>query len=144
MPKGESVTDWYRDAWIVIVLNAAITTVHAAAHIELAILPPPPDAVFILVVIISLPILSMAMVRRITRFAWVLMLSFAASFVYGALSHFVLAGPDNALGLSQGPWSGVFQVTSGLLAVLEMAGVAVGIALIARARTPSGSVAPPA
>ena len=143
MPKGESVTDWYRDAWIVIVLNAAITTVHAAAHIELAILPPPPDAVFILV-IISLPILSMAMVRRITRFAWVLMLSFAASFVYGALSHFVLAGPDNALGLSQGPWSGVFQVTSGLLAVLEMAGVAVGIALIARARTPSGSVAPPA
>ena len=138
------MTDWYRAAWIVVVLNAAVTAVHAAAHVELAILPAPPDAVFIVVVIIALPIASMAMVRRDPRFAWLLILSFGASFFYGALSHFVFAGPDNTFGLSPGPWTGVFQVTSGILAVLEVAGVAVGIALVPRARIPSGSAAPPA
>ena len=142
--RAESVAEAYRAAWIVVAFHAVVTLVHAVAHVELAILPAPPDAVFIGVVIIALPIVSVAFLQRNARFAWVFVLSFAGSFVYGALSHFVLSGPDNALALTASTWTGVFQVTTIALAVLEALGAVIGIALVSRARTPSGPAAPPA
>jgi nucleoside-diphosphate-sugar epimerase len=135
---------WHRAAWIVIWVHLAVLLLHTGAHVALEILPALPDSLFILIAMYALPIASVAYLRRAPRAAWGLLLAFAASFVYGAISHFVIAGPDNAFRLPAGEWATTFQATTAGLAVLEGLGILAGAVLVARLRTPSEPVGPPA
>lgn len=117
---------------IVAILHAAVTVIHGAAHFALQILPPVLDTLFIVVVIIALPILSVLFIRRAIRARWSYLIAFAASFAYGALSHFVLPGVDNAFSVSASAWATTFQATTFLLAILEVLGAAIGVGLVFR------------
>ena len=132
-----------RVAMAVVFAHLGVLLVHTAAHVALAILPQALDLIFILAVMSLLPLASVAFLRQGRMVGWVYLFAFAASFVYGALSHFARAGPDYAFGLPAGVWALVFQGTTIALAVFEALGISVGVALVARLRTPSGPAEPP-
>jgi hypothetical protein len=138
------MTDWIRAAWVVVALHALVSIVHSVTHVQLSITPALSDALFIVVVILALPIVSVLLLRRSSRAAWLLSASLGASFIYGALSHFVLAGPDNAFALGGSGWATSFLATTIGLAILEVLGFGVGLILTARLKIPSGPAAPPA
>ena len=129
---------------IVAILHAAVTVIHAAAHLALQILPPVLDTLFILVVIVALPILSVLFIRTAAWARWSYLIAFAASFAYGALSHFVLPGVDNIISVSASAWATTFQATTFLLAILEVLGAAIGVGLVFRRELRPESVRPSA
>ena len=112
---------------VAVAIHTAIAIVHGAAHAALGILPPPLDAVFILAAVYVLPVASVLLIPRDPRAWWVLAIALGAAFAYGAASHFVLSGVDNAVRLPAGGWSAVFLATTVGLAIFEALGVALGI-----------------
>ncbi len=136
------MVDRYRYALIVVVLHLAFLVIHAAAHVALAILPQVLDSIFIVAVMFVSPVLALALLRRRPGVAWTLPMGFAASFAYGAMSHYVLPGPDNAFALPAGAWAAMFQATTAGLAVLEALGILAGFALVLPLRTLSGPAGP--
>jgi len=142
--EDDELPDWFRYAVIVVILHAGVTVIHAAAHFALQILPPVLDTLFILVVIVALPILSALFIRTAACARWSYLIAFAASFVYGALSHFVLPGVDNVISISASAWATIFQATTFLLAILEALGAAIGVGLVVRREPRPESVLPSA
>src|ERR1051325_4828122 len=116
----------------IIVLHAAVTVAHGAAHMKLSILMNGWQNAYILIVINLLPLVAGYLILRRARFGHVvLFLSMLGALVFGAYYHFVLAGADNVSTVAHHAshsWAQVFQVSAVLTAVLEVAGVVAGIA----------------
>jgi len=100
-----------------------IVLLHGMAHRALATPSTPADDTFRIVVITLLPILAVPLVLRGRRAAaGLLALALAASWLYGVLNHFVLAGPDYVTLVDANAWHIVFVVTASLLGCIEAAG----------------------
>jgi hypothetical protein len=80
---------------------------------------------FIAVVIFVVPLIATLMLwTRVRKLGVILLgLSLAGSLVFGASYHFVIAGPDNALGPYSSDWESAFRATAILLALIEAAGL---------------------
>jgi hypothetical protein len=115
-----------REAWWVIGLvglHAAVALAHSGAHLALTILPPAVDEIFIVLVIGVAPILALPFVLRGSRVGMgMLALAMAASWLYGAIHHFVLAGEDHVMALNAGAWQATFTITAAALFGLEAGG----------------------
>jgi hypothetical protein len=120
-----------------------VTVVHATAHFALEILPAGIDLLFIVGVIFIGPLVALVILRFNPPLAAALLaVLMGASLVYGMVSHFLVAGPDNVEFLGSQTWTVLFVGTAILLGVLEVGCLLVAvIAFWAAARTPSEPVA---
>jgi len=116
-----------------------VTLVHATAHFALQIIPAGIDLVFIVGVILIGPLVALVILRfNPPLAAGLLAVLMGASLVYGMVSHFLVAGPDNVAFIGSQTWTVLFVGTAFLLGVLEVSCLLVAIiAFWAVARTPS-------
>src|SRR5436309_9740125 len=119
------------------------TLVHATAHFALQIVPDGIDLLFIVGVIWIGPLVALVILRfNPPLAAGLLAVLMGAAFVYGLVSHFLVAGPDNVARIGSSTWTALFVATASLLGFLEASGLLVAvIAFWTAARTPSGPVA---
>src|SRR5205807_1651389 len=84
-----------------------VVLVHTVAHLELQIIPPPTDTVFILGVILIGPVAALPILRFNRPLAsGLLIVVMAAAFAYGFQSHFVIPGPDQVSNVTSAGRSG--------------------------------------
>ena len=126
-----------------VAVSAAVNVAHTASHAGQHVMSLPAwQLTYIVAVIYAAPVVAAVLLW--TRFrrsgAWLLAASMAGSLAFGLLYHFLAAGPDNVFTQPPGPWRAAFVVTAVVLALLQAAGVLVGLR-VARAtrRTTSGS-----
>ena len=119
------------------------TLVHATAHFALQIVPDGIDLLFIVGVIWIGPLVALVILRfNPPLAAGLLAVLMGAAFVYGLVSHFLVAGPDNVAFVGAQTWTVLFVGTAFLFGVLEVGCLLVAvIAFWAVARTPSEPVA---
>ena len=110
-----------------VLLHVLIVVSHGYAHSVLQINMNSWQNLYILLVINLLPLVSAVMIWRRNRLGFLLLLiSMFGALVFGCYYHFVSAGPDNVSSVGTHPWSGTFQLTAVLLAIVELAGVILG------------------
>ncbi len=129
-----------------VLAHFAVVVVHSVAHVVLGIVPGGLDAAFIGLVIVAGPLLALLFLRA-NRIVAAALLAFllGAAFIYGVVNHFVASGPDHVALVASEPWTAVFVITAALLGVLELAAMAIAVAVLRSSlRTPSGPAAPPA
>ena len=119
------------------------TLVHATAHFALQIVPAGIDLLFIVGAIWIGPLVALVILRfNPPLAAGLLAVLMGAAFVYGLVSHFLVAGPDNVAFVGAQTWTVLFVGTAFLFGVLEVGCLLVAvIAFWAVARTPSEPVA---
>src|SRR5205807_8668724 len=83
-----------------------VVLVHTVAHLELQIIPPPTDTVFILGVILIGPVAALPSLRFNRPLAsGLLIVVMAAAFVYGFQSELVILGTDHVTIVKSDPWT---------------------------------------
>ena len=115
----------------IIAMHAIVAAAHSAAHMNLNILMNGWQNLYILLVIVLLPLVAGYLIWKRARGGYlILFLSMLGALVFGGYYHFVLAGADNVSTVghhAMRSWAQVFQVSAALLALVEFAGVAVGV-----------------
>ncbi len=113
----------------VVTVHVLTVTVHSAAHASLQIFMAPWQNAYILSVIVALPIVAGVLLWRRRQSGFLLLfVSMAGSLVFGGYYHFLAPGPDNISELGHHAWTIPFQVSAMLLAIIEAAGAAIGVA----------------
>lgn len=124
-----------RFALMTVIVHAAVSTLHGAAHKILGVSLTMFQSLFVIVVIAAAPLLAGVLLWKKTSEAGAVMLliSMAGALVFGVYYHFVAISPDHVshvAALSQSLWVPVFQVTAFLLAPIEALGVAAAVLLL--------------
>ena len=116
-------------ALILVAIHALVLSAHDAAHRELAIHLNVWQTIFAYSVIVVAPVLAAVMIfTRYTRFGFgLLAVSMLGALVFGVYHHFILESPDHVAFLPEGELQGLFRVTAAAMAVVELAGVGIGI-----------------
>jgi len=113
---------------LLVILHIVIQVPHGIAHNMLHIEMSRWQSLYILIVINLLPIVAAIMVWRRKRSGFLLLLlSMAASFVFGVFYHVIASGPDNVNSLGIHPWSNTFLWSAIFLALVEAAGAFIGL-----------------
>ncbi len=111
-------------------LDLAVNVIHALAHIGVNIWLSFLGNVFVVVVILVAPLVSLFLLHT-ARLEWLgallLFLSMLAAFLFGVWNHFLLPGSDNIRKVPPGVWQQPFQATAVLLTILQVAGIGIGI-----------------
>jgi len=117
-----------RYSTIAVLLHAAVTAPHAAAHAGADARLSPAGNAFVALVIVLAPFVALALMRfgRPREGALLLFAAMLGALLFGIINHFVLPGPDNVAAVAEA-WRSTFWFTSALLVVTEAAGVAVGV-----------------
>lgn len=128
-----------------VLVHLVVVLVHTVAHLVLQILPQPPDAAFILFVILIGPVAGLPILRfNRTLAGGLVAVLMASAFAYGFQSHFLAEGPDHVALVAGNPWTDVFAVTAAIIGALEILTAILGVAvMLSRPRRPSGSAGPP-
>jgi hypothetical protein len=105
-------------------VHFAVLVVHGSAHSHLSIGVSTWQKAFIAIVIIVTPLVATTMLwsRRRKLGVILLGLSLAGSLAFGVSYHFLIPGPDNAIGMFRSDRRPAFQATAVLLALTEAAG----------------------
>lgn len=113
-------------ATVLVLVRFAVLVVHGGAHSHLNIGVSAWQKAFIAIIIFVTPLIATMMLwTRARKLGVVLLgLSLAGSLVFGVSYHFVIAGPDNALGPYHSDWESAFRATAVLLALIEASGLA--------------------
>jgi hypothetical protein len=108
-----------------LLVNITHGLAHRALHVGLTL----PASIFVIVVVLIVPLLSMALVWTVKeRLGLILLtLSMSASFLFGLYHHFLAMGPDHVNSQPWGPWGLVFGVTAYALLITEAIGTYTGI-----------------
>jgi cytochrome bd-type quinol oxidase subunit 2 len=108
-------------ATLVVLLHLAVSAVHGVAHDKLAIVLTDFQRLFVLAVILAAPVLAAILLwtRLRDAGAWLLLVSMAGAFIFGAYYHFIFPSLDNVSMITSGDWKLPFQITAVLLAILE-------------------------
>ena len=111
-------------ATFLVLVHFAVLIAHGSAHSHLSIGVSTWQKAFIAIIIFVVPLVATMMMwsRRRKLGVIVLGLSMAGSLAFGVSNHFLIAGPDYALGLFHSNWRSVFQATAVLLALIEAGG----------------------
>jgi hypothetical protein len=119
------------------VVHFLISLVHGFAHSRLHIDMNQWQSLYILIVITVLPLISAVLLWRTqtTSGFWLLLISMLGSLLFGGYYHFIAAGADNVSSLGSHSWVQPFQLTAVLLAIIEAAGVLVGMLGAFKARS---------
>ncbi len=132
MNERQSISNVVRLALAMIVVHAAVATLHGAAHRILGIELSPLQTLYVVLVITLAPLAAgLLLWKRIARAgAIVLACSMAGASVFGAYNHFVAISADHVAHLSSathGGWVVIFQATAIMLAFIEPFGVWIGL-----------------
>jgi hypothetical protein len=122
--------------WAAILAHLAITILHGATHRGAGVLLAAWQGAFVLSVIIVLPLVAgilLTIRRRIG--ARLLLLSMAASLIFGVLFHFVLPTSDHVAHVSSGPWQRPFIFSAAALAISEVVGCVAGVVAVRNFRS---------
>ena len=124
-------------AVVIVSLDLVVNAIHALAHIGANIWLSFLGNVFVVVVILVAPLVSLFLLHtaQLERLgALLLFLSMLAAFLFGVWNHFLLPGSDNIGHVPPGVWQQPFQVTAVLLTILQAAGTAIGLWCLFEAR----------
>ena len=129
-------------AWIgtlVVAANAAFLTVHTIAHFQLDILLGPLANLYVVVVIIIAPILAVVLLWTGPQrpAACLLFFSMLGSFLFGGYHHFIADSRDHVAQVPASAWGTAFIVSAVAMAVIELAGCAVGLWAASASREPA-------
>ena len=117
-------------AVVIVSLDLVVNAIHALAHSGANIWLSFLGNVFIVVVILVAPLVSLFLLHT-ARLEWLgallLFLSMLAAFLFGVWNHFLLPGSDNIGQVPPGVWQQPFKVTAVLLTILQAAGIGIGI-----------------
>jgi hypothetical protein len=118
----------------VVVLHLAIAVVHGAAHAGAVVPLSALGNAFVLVVIIAGPLAGLLVwaLFDARAGAWIIAATLGASFAFGFINHFLIAGADHVAHVA-GPWREMFGATAILLAIAEALGS--GMAVWSAVRT---------
>src|SRR5690349_14056793 len=95
-----------------VLVHFIVTLVHATSHFALQIIPAGIDLIFIVGVILIGPLVALAILRfNPPLAAGLLAIMMGASFVYGLVSHFLVAGPDDVVFVGSQTWNVLFVGT---------------------------------
>ena len=102
---------------------------HGQAHDKLSVGLSSWQNIYVLVVIAIAPLVAMLLLwtRFIRMGLLVLVVSMAASLIFGVAYHYVVVSPDHVSHLPPGDAQGQFRVTAMLLVLTELFGVVVGL-----------------
>jgi hypothetical protein len=122
-----------------VALHAVVAGLHRAAHEELHIDLSQTQWAFVIVVITVAPVLAAVLLwTPLGRAgAWLLALSMAGSFAFGAYYHFIAMSNDHVSQVPAGRWGTIFEITAYLLAFLEA--LACGVGVWAAVRRPAAA-----
>ena len=113
---------------LAVAFHFVISLAHGVAHSRLHIDMNLRQAVYILLVITLLPLVSGFLLWRASRGGFFLLLiSMLGALIFGGYYHFIAAGADNVASLGSHSWAPAFQATAVLLAITEVAGVLTGL-----------------
>jgi hypothetical protein len=108
----------------IVLLHLVVSVPHGMAHSELHIQMQLWQNVYIWLIITILPLVAAILIWKRRRAGFLLLLlSMAGSFLFGVFYHFIAAGPDNVAQAA----TGTFRMTAVLLALIEAAGVVIGL-----------------
>lgn len=118
---------------IVVVAHLVVNLLHGNAHTSLGVGLSTWQTVYVFSVILSAPLLALAL--SFTRYAraglWLLLFSMLGSLIFGFLYHYVIISTDHVSHLPPGDARGMFRTTALLLLITEALGVIVaGLALL--------------
>jgi len=114
---------------VAVLAHLAVNLLHGRAHEALGVGLSAWQNVYVIVVILIAPLVAMVLLW--TRFArlglLVLVVSMAASLIFGLVYHYVIVSPDHVSHLPPGDAQGTFRMTALLLILTELFGVVVGL-----------------
>lgn len=118
-------------ALALILIHLVISILHGRAHQAAMVELTTFGKVYVSVVITLAPLLAAALLftRKRKIGALLLTLSMSGSFIFGVWYHFLSQTSDNVTQV-HGPWHSTFLATAIALAVLELAGIVVGLRLM--------------
>lgn len=113
----------------ILVIHAVVSIIHKLAHLNLAIELSARQELGVVLIFVLAPIVTLFFLWT-NRLRWgflLLLLTMAASFVFGGVNHFVWITEDHVFHAPPGELRWLFQATAYLMAVLEVVGMAVGL-----------------
>ncbi|MBC7930162.1 MAG: hypothetical protein H7Z38_06290 [Rubrivivax sp.] len=122
---------------LAVAAHFAASVLHGLAHVETGVYLGPLGNLFVALVITVAPLVAAALLWTTRARAGALLLagSMAGSLVFGVYNHFVVVSPDHVLHVPGAEaWRRVFQVSSVLLALSEVAGCIVGVWALGRSQ----------
>ena len=121
---------------LAVLVHLVVSIVHGNSHERLSVGLSTWQNTFVLIVVVLAPLIAMVFIW--TRYARaglvVLVISMAASLIFGVVYHYVVISPDHVSHLPPGDAQGLFRTTALLLVVTELFGVAVGLLALRESR----------
>jgi hypothetical protein len=119
-------------AALVVLVHTIVMLVHGAAHMQLNIGLSPCASIYVLGIVGIGPITGLFFLRssRQRTGATILFITMMGALLFGLWNHFIAHGADHVMHLQAGAWRLPFQVTAGLLACSEAAGIIIASALL--------------
>ncbi len=130
-------------ATAVVVAHLLVNVAHGLAHRELQVGLVASDAIFVIVVILTLPLLAMGLVWTVWKRLGLVLLSLSmfGSFLFGLYHHFLAMGPDNVHAQSPNSWGLTFILTAYGLLITEALGTYVGVHFLWTGKPASNKIA---
>jgi len=115
---------------VAVLVNLIVNMLHGRAHATLGVGLSSWQKVYVGVVILIAPLVAMVVLlwTRYDRLGlWLLVVSMAASLIFGVIYHYVVISPDHVSHLPPGDAQGMFRTTAMLIILTELFGVIVGL-----------------
>jgi len=113
---------------VVVLVHLAVNLVHGSAHTAAGVELGPAGLAFVIIVILIGPMAGLALMLVNRQFgALVIMLTMLAALVFGLVNHFIIPGADR-VDYVHGDSHALFETTAVMLAIIELAAVALAIA----------------
>jgi len=129
---GMSRSDRPGRIWLAaaVLAHLVVSMVHGRAHAGADVPLSYAANLFVFVVIVAGPLIGLALMWPAARLGyWVIAITMAASFVFGVVNHFVLAGPDHVAHVDA-TWRPLFATTAVLVAATELLASGLAIRLL--------------
>jgi hypothetical protein len=115
---------------VLALIHLFATLWHGNAHTLLAIELPPAKTIFVVIVILIAPLVSVGLVwtRYVSVGLWVFSLSMLGALLFGVYHHYVMVSPDNVAHLPAGnpEFHSQFISSAAIIAFLELVSALVG------------------
>src|SRR5262249_20313846 len=115
---------------VAVLVNLIVNMLHGRAHATLGVGLSSWQKVYVGVVILIAPLVAMVVLlwtRHDRLGLWLLVVSMAASLIFGVIYHYVVISPDHVSHLPPGDAQGMFRTTAMLIILTELFGVIVGL-----------------
>jgi Na+/proline symporter len=114
---------------VAVLAHLAVMMLHGQAHDQLSVGLSSWQNIYVLIVIAIAPLVAMVLLwTRFTRQGLLLLVvSMAASLIFGLVYHYIVVSPDHVSHLPPGDAQGQFRITAALLILTELFGVVVGL-----------------